>query len=59
MAKRAKIRQYTQSMSVMVSDEMYLNILDHCQTHNIGLSDFLRNSVEVYLRSNYGDFGQT
>jgi hypothetical protein len=51
MAKRAKIRWYTQSMSVMVSEEMYIDILDYCLAHNIGISDFLRKSVEVYLQT--------
>ncbi len=51
MAKRAKVKQYTQSMSVMVTDEMYDSVSDYCQAHNIGFSDFLRYSIEVYLHT--------
>jgi hypothetical protein len=51
MAKRAKVRQYTQSISTVVTEGMYDSISDYCQTHNIGVSEFLRYSVEVYLHT--------
>lgn len=51
MTKRAKVKIYTKSVSAQITPEMYDNIVEYCEKHNIGISEFIRYSVEVFLHT--------
>lgn len=58
MTKRAKVKIYTKSVSAQITPEMYDSIISYCEEKNIGISDLIRMSVNVFFCKNVGSDNQ-